>query len=245
VRKARSRNMFVLVALLLVLSTRCASPLNKCCDRDSRLTKNNSTYVCDRDEDKRVQIFTEDTNFFKNNADGECFDVDGNIVEYKYKNWTVVEKKEVHADFYYKCCPLGYFYNSVTHSCAEKKQNEEFITEKFVSVGLPQCKVIVDYKLTPGRYRLDLRNLYIDDQSITFRDGQFCIDRDQDEGMVVRGCYDDLSVCYTTRCVRKCCPDGQSFVGGPQCKNTYVHGLNLSFSDRINNSQGKVFIFQS
>jgi hypothetical protein len=243
-RKARCNidKMHIFLTVLIVLNPNYAASRNKCCDQDSYLTKNNSIYVCDKNEDNRVQIFTKDANFFTGNLSftGECLDVNQNIVvEYKIRNGTVIEK-EINVNFFNKCCPLGYFYHSVAHSCVERDRNEDFISQDFVRVGLPQCKVIVDYRLTPGSYDLDQGKLSIGDGSIRFQDDQFCVDKDQDDRLMARGCHEDLSVCYKTRCVRKCCPDGQSFVDGQNCKDTYVHGLNLSFSDRINNSQGNL-----
>ncbi|KAJ3654382.1 hypothetical protein Zmor_013573 [Zophobas morio] len=231
--------MYILtITFLLVLNTDYATLQHKkCCDADSYLRKNNSIYVCDKDDDKRLQIFTNETNYLKNAEEGTCVDTFPNITEYKISNHTVVKEQQIPVNLYPKCCPLGYFYHSVTHSCVWKENiDEDFITQNFVKVGLPQCRLIVDYKLTTG-YRMELGNLYIEGAG-TFREGNFCIDKDEGSSLIARGCHEDLSVCYDgVRCIHKCCPDGQSFVGGQKCVNTYEHGVDLSFTDRVNNSQ--------
>lgn len=220
--------------LILTLLVPLISALNKCCPPDTYLKKNNSVYFCEKDDDKRLQVFTKTST-----GEGICVEAfKKNITEYRIRNHTVLEEKQIAVNFYPKCCPLGYFYNSVSHSCVwRKNMNESFIKQNFIRVGLPQCMVIVDYKLAQGNFSMELGNLYIGDLE-KFKDGEFCMDLDQDGVLIARGCYEDLAVCEKYKCLRKCCPDGQSFVNGNKCKNTYEYGLNLGFTDRINNSRG-------
>lgn len=233
---------------LLVLSVQISYVISvhkKCCDKDNFLRRNFTNYFCDSDKDKRLQIFTSETNAFSSLKDGICFDTYPNITEYKIRNHSVVEEKQINVNFYLKCCPLGYFYHSAAHSCIPKDQlDKSFITQNFIKVGLPHCNLIVDYKLIPGKYRMELGNLYIE-ETRKFQEGRFCVDKDENNFLIARGCYDDLGPCYEgIKCIHKCCPDGQSFVNGQKCVNTYEHGLNLSFTDRVNNSQGN-FILNS
>ncbi|XP_030751051.1 G-protein coupled receptor Mth2-like [Sitophilus oryzae] len=57
--------------------------------------------------------------------------------------------------------------------------------------------------------------------------GTICLDRNQGGEMLMRQCRKDLSICDDARCFKKCCPDGQSFVGGGFCKDTFVRGIEI------------------
>ncbi|XP_030751216.1 G-protein coupled receptor Mth2-like isoform X2 [Sitophilus oryzae] len=68
------------------------------------------------------------------------------------------------------------------------------------------------------------------------KDGEYCVDQSVGDGYVMRECQNDLEVCITKRCFKKCCPEGQSYVGGGTCKDTYVFGMvteNQSYSPYI------------
>ncbi|CAG9767913.1 unnamed protein product [Ceutorhynchus assimilis] len=104
---------------------------------------------------------------------------------------------------------------------------------RFLRIGLPHCKMIIDYKLNFGSNSLLHPNLPADD---------YCLDNTEDNREVIRVCTDDFRLCESTKCIHKCCPDGQSFVNGSVCKPTYVYGVNLSFSENIDQNDDFVIV---
>lgn len=69
----------------------------------------------------------------------------------------------------------------------------------------------------------------------------YCIDKTHTDGFILRECKDSIEVCNEIRCFKKCCPDGQSFIGKDECFDTYKFGLNTSkWANIIENSTGKV-----
>ncbi|VEN57000.1 unnamed protein product [Callosobruchus maculatus] len=64
-----------------------------------------------------------------------------------------------------------------------------------------------------------------------------CLDETTRGGFIVRIC-ENIEICEKTKCVHKCCPDGQSFVNGSRCKSTWIHGIDLhEFSNEVENYQ--------
>ncbi|ERL95382.1 hypothetical protein D910_12646 [Dendroctonus ponderosae] len=61
----------------------------------------------------------------------------------------------------------------------------------------------------------------------------YCTDRTEDGTELVRICTSDFQICKFAQCVHKCCPDGFSFVNGSHCHPTFIHGLDLNFSESI------------
>ncbi|KAJ8978578.1 hypothetical protein NQ317_015995, partial [Molorchus minor] len=179
--------------------------------------------------------------FLRDNSTGECVDAAADFFIFTVNNGKIVKKRPVGGKIFPKCCPLGYVYNSVYHSC-EKKQNsvERYIEENFVKVGLPNCKIIVDYEVN-GTDNFDYTLINTTRKPISRNDavesGTYCIDESEKSTFVIRECKDTLKICDDIRCVRKCCPDGQSFINGSKCFDTYVHGLNLSSFSSVENPE--------
>lgn len=237
-----------LIFLFLLWNVQLAVLLQKCCDEGSFLVRNNSRYFCADDAERRVQINTFEDGFLAKNssgADGFCFDGADQITRYKVRNQTVVEERPISVNFYPKCCPLNHYYSSKMHGCVFKNNlDRSFIKQNFVKVGLPHCRVLVDYHLQSEKhyYRIELDTLHIDAEDIKYHSNNYCVDLNEDNRLMARGCHEDLDVCEETKCLHKCCPDGQSFVNGQNCKNTYSQGMNLSFSERIRNATGKKMV---
>ncbi|KAJ8958950.1 hypothetical protein NQ318_019721 [Aromia moschata] len=125
--------------------------------------------------------------------------------------------------------------------CVDVKDDiltHSFINESFVRVGLPECKLIVDRELDED---IDLYQTVIDVR----RNPDYCIDKNEKGSFSLRQCREDVRECEHVRCVKKCCPDGQSFVNGPNCLDTYTHGLNLSYSTRIEEPEGPFAIISN
>lgn len=62
---------------------------------------------------------------------------------------------------------------------------------------------------------------------------EFCWDKTLSSKYVVRICENDFDLCQDIRCIKKCCPDGQSFVNKASCQDTYIYGIDLHSSKRI------------
>ncbi|KAG5889462.1 hypothetical protein JTB14_016441 [Gonioctena quinquepunctata] len=203
----------------------------KCCGIDEVLIEfRNSSYGCGEDPLKRLGVFSNSTNFLREKADGTCLDVlNAWYSSVTVKAGEVVALTPMHnGDFFRKCCPLGYVYNPKLHSCARKLESTpSFIDKNLIKVGLPKCKVIVDFAVE------------VIDPDFWLGGADFCLDEDLDGKIVRRECRDDLSICDDIRCIKKCCSDGLSFVGGSNCLETYnKHGVDLSFSRNIEDPTG-------
>lgn len=215
------------------LSTQETYP--KCCDSASVLKKINETYHCTEDLNQRTQIVTNSTDFIQSDQDGFCVDIENSVTLFNISDGNLTKVQNLQVELFPKCCPLNYFYNRTSHGCVEGNSGT-FFEEKFVTVGLPQCKIIVD--LNDKFKKFENETLYLFEKNRIIQKGTFCIDKDQNQKYIVRTCLDNFEICESIKCVRKCCPDGQSFVNGSKCYDTYVHGLDLAtFSenmDRIN-----------
>lgn len=234
-----------LLTLALVLSNALISYGNrysKCCRYGEHLDSSNE---CVENKSKRLQIITNDTNFLNNNSDGECAEVTTDFFVFNVSNGKIVGKREISEKYYPKCCPLNYIYNSVMHSCEEKENVDySYLKENFVKVGLPDCKVVVDYELngtTDFEYGLiDAKGKHIRN---SLRDPEsFCIDENERGAFVIRECKENLEACEGIRCIKKCCPDGQSFINRAICYDTYTHGLNLSLFSSVEKSEGMCIV---
>lgn len=141
-------------------------------------------------------------------------------------------------DIFPKCCPIDHFYNTKTHGCIFGP-NPDFFQARFIRVGLVRCNFIVDYnyfKEVP-----DKGSRFWSDKNLQ---GGYCIDRDESGWFVIRVCESDYGVCGNLRCVRKCCQDGQSFINGTFCRDTYVHGLDMGkFGDYVESREGMYLFF--
>lgn len=232
--------VLLLVFATVVIKVTLCNDSSKCCSFDENLVKDgNSSYTCTKDITQRHQIFTRNTEFLKNSISGKCLDVVNNtFVEYSIDTNVVVEYE---GDFFPKCCPLNRIYNTNLHSCVENISIPlNYINNSFVKIGLTECKLITDFKLEQQTNFLDAYTQRIN----SFQDfNSFCFDRTEKGSFVLRECQKDLESCKDHKCVKKCCPDGKSFVNGSKCVDTYVYGLNLShFSQIVENHQGEYHI---
>lgn len=219
---------FILVSV--INSQAAPDGLGKCCDFGQILYEyKNATFACIDDSTKRKSVFVPVINFIKNNPTGSCLDYSTDFYEFQFSDQKIIGKTQLIEDFYPKCCPIGYMYNPIKHSCDPKNNFEHgFINRKLIKVGLPQCHIVADNLLTT-----------LDNQVIP-EDG-YCFD-ETSSGFVRRQCTEDGDICDNMRCVKKCCPDGKSFVNGAHCVDNYEIGMDLDFSTKIENPTGKCFI---
>lgn len=233
--------MYLFIVIIVVLVNRkCEGAIfkddstKKCCGYGEFLNvTNRNTFRCEENIRKRIDIYTNYSNFLIDHTSGNCIDItpDG-FFRYEIKAGVISEETPLDVTAFPKCCPLGFSYNTKIHACEENITiTEDYINETFVKIGLPQCKLIVDEKITEISPDLDPE------------DDNYCIDQDQNGDRIQRNCREDVGgVCDKIRCVKKCCGDGKSFVNGPNCMDTHVHGLDLSFSDNIAYPLGKLFL---
>lgn len=200
--------------------------IRKCCTENSEVTENTGDlFICGNQTSARYQVYADSFN----NTEGECTDSNTNgFFVYNLHKGKILSKNPIKAT-YQKCCPLQHTYNPLHRSCTkETNLTEGYLPYSLIKIGLPHCKVILDTKLE----NLDAVEKYFED----VRDENFCLDKNSQGGYIVRRCEDDLKVCEERRCIKKCCPDGQSFYNGGFCKDTFVHGLKLEeqyYSDFI------------
>ncbi|KAJ8978576.1 hypothetical protein NQ317_015993, partial [Molorchus minor] len=229
--------MFILAILTYllidktVLSHELVKP--KCCKSDDYLQKGGA-YKCTENASKRLGILSNETDFLETQQNGECIDIiddDFGVFQISAGNVTKEEPLDENYAYFTKCCPLRYYYNTVLHSCVQDDNiTHDFINDTFIRVGLPTCKLIVDREL--GN-EIDLYKNVINVR----RNDDYCIDVNEKGNYTLRQCREDPQVCNHIKCVKKCCPDGQSFVNGAKCVDTYTHGINLTFSSRIENPE--------
>lgn len=222
--------LFILITILIV-NRNCEGAFSKddsnkkCCGFGEYLNVTNwNTFVCAEDTRKRLGIYTNYSNYLIDHKSGSCLDLtpDG-FFRYEFHNGIISGETPVGDRAFPKCCPLGYTYSTRIHACEENiTLTEDYITQTFVKVGLPQCKLIVDETISEIP------------PDIPSDDDNVCIDQDQHGNLVKRKCKDDLKdVCDKVRCVKKCCPDGKSFIDRGLCVDTHIYGLDLSFSNNI------------
>lgn len=222
--------------------------LKKCCGSDQKLKKFKGSYKCIKDATRRLQIFTE-INFLETNYNGQCVDSDDNFFVFSRTSSKISRGEPVTDKYFPKCCPLNYHYNTIMHSCEEKEnRNENLITKKYVKVGLAHCRVIEDFEAADlGKLLLTTSDTGTENSTTMNwnEKASFCIDETEKRTYIKRICKDDLEICETTKCLRKCCPDGQSFINGSRCYDTYTHGIDLSrLKHLVQNYTGEYLIFR-
>ncbi|XP_060518274.1 G-protein coupled receptor Mth2-like [Cylas formicarius] len=222
----------VVCALLLNRVTASEDQLAKCCSAEDNLVKVKAGFTCQPDSRRRLQILTEENNFLNGSVSGECVEVTGdNFLLYEVKKEELNAIAVINETLFPKCCPLGFVYDHDRRSCAIGNNiSHDFIKGNYLSVGLPTCKIILD-----KFYKSVVHIETILDLDVV-SEGSFCLDQNSKGGFVVRECQDNLSICQRKRCIRKCCPDGQSYVGGANCMDTHVYGVQIAsqhFSDGI------------
>ncbi|XP_045467311.1 probable G-protein coupled receptor Mth-like 3 isoform X2 [Harmonia axyridis] len=229
---------FVLLHLIFAASS---DVLQKCCEPSEVIVDKNSTLQCDPNAGKRLQTNFVQNQTVSNNTDTLCVDVfaENKMVMFYVDQYGTIEKKmELEDEYYPKCCQLGHIYNDKLHSCQPANITSSTETtiplNSFILVGLPQCEVIVDFFVSDLKeVAWPTRILHVKGESRSFDGKKFCVD-DTVSGSryVVRIC-ESLDVCDRIRCIHKCCPDGQSFVNGSKCVDTFRYGIDLHSSANI------------
>lgn len=108
-----------------------------------------------------------------------------------------------------KCCPSNYTYISSRHFCLKNEYaNQSYSQNKVVETILPDCKVVLDEEI----------NTTVSNISKNF----YCINQNEKGSLMTRKCYDTLNICSEIRCIKKCCPQGQSFINTTKCSNSTV-----------------------
>lgn len=201
----------------------------KCCDLNSSMVQENGFIYCNHTANRRIFISTDLLINEANN--GNCLETfEDHLYLFAVKNNQFIITQNITHMMFPKCCPPESFYNKRTKSCSNLNQTNTFDSRRLKRIGLPHCQVISDYRILSGM-----------DQGLF--DENFCFDETVDGHKVMRTC-EDLSVCDKKRCLRKCCPDGQSFVNGSHCLDTFEHGLVLEdLSEFIHNITGKLFFY--
>jgi hypothetical protein len=234
-------------SLLLLLLIHIQNGLNadevypKCCDSDSVLKKINSSYICTPDLSRRTQIIANETAFVDTSEEGFCVDVEKSVSLFRFDGDEAVKVQDVTVEFFPKCCPVDYFYNSTTHGCVKSTNKVDmFFRGKFVRVGLPHCGTVEDVRISTIKNWNESLQLT---QNKIFAEGLYCVDKDQNNLFIARTCRDDC-ICKRIRCVYKCCPDGQSFINGSKCYDSYLHGVDFSaFAINGDNTNGICIYF--
>ncbi|KAL1490637.1 hypothetical protein ABEB36_013298 [Hypothenemus hampei] len=193
----------------------------KCCQKDFQVIQlENTTFQCSNTTHTRLQIQSKQYDTISNNTleNIQCVDIFQDAFHiFQLDGRTLTSNQLLDRDVFTKCCPLNHWYHKSTRSCS--KQNHEEITTQFIKIGLPHCKLIIDHTFS------NLSDAVKWTQELDL--GTFCLDSEVAGQYVVRKCQENLNVCQSKTCVKKCCPDGQSFVGGGICRDTYHHGLRM------------------
>lgn len=241
--KISTATFSILTHFIVSVSSAFSNPHQKCCPVDHVIVRENATLLCRLDVDKRIQ-----TNFLKNDFIteanlGTCIDVyDGNktAIFDVDENGDVHKKHDISVHFYPKCCHLEHAYNPKIHACQPWNVSKNIVPpNSFIFVGLPSCEIIQDIFISNlGGLNQSVIDLRFKNDDRTFDEGKFCVDSTVSGSFVARLC-ENYDICKSIRCVRKCCQDGQSFVNGSKCKDTFKYGVNLDVSKKIEEPEGK------
>lgn len=227
--------MTLIVMQIKVISA--SSDLNdlwKCCDFNSSMVILNDHYYCDKNVTIRLEVFSLGINHTE-----ECVEAHENSVYiFNSKNETFTKIREVIDEIPHKCCPYGFVYNVQKHSCDEASQASKD-KQGIITVGLRHCQVIIDHTYDFFNFtepNFNKTHIFIEDRTIP--KDKYCIENTSTGGTVVRVC-DGMKICEDVRCLSKCCPDGQSFVNGSFCTDTFVHGFDIRNLTYIENNNGE------
>ncbi|KAK9869402.1 hypothetical protein WA026_003157 [Henosepilachna vigintioctopunctata] len=227
------RNLFPL--LLLYISQVFGYINEKCCKTDQSITVTNNTFTCKNNTYERIQSNFKKNDFFGKNSNGSCIEI---YSQNKSAMFSVnvardISKEDIKVKYFPKCCPLLQKYNKTSHSCVISDNSdfrENFLEEdSFIKVGLPQCKIISDKVFSTSQ---DLQE-HIQEEISENVFGNYCVDSTIQGDFVIRKCEKNDQICSRVRCFHKCCPDGQSYINGSHCFDTFKYGVDLHSNKNI------------
>lgn len=223
--------MFRLVLIFLSVKLTLSENYPKCCPGGAIFAKNNDIYECRAGNATapRIQIVDRD---FENNEKSEkfCVDVENlnkSVISLFKKNSRFIKVQDLDVALFPKCCPLNFSYDSYTHGCAKNPNFQHFFNGSYVRIGLPYCRIIRDFKLESAGNG-DNGAFDVGEYNKMYGEGNFCVDKDISDTFIIRECTTEYNICSFMKCIHKCCPDGQSFINGSKCYDTYIYGLNFS-----------------
>ncbi|CAH1118010.1 unnamed protein product [Phaedon cochleariae] len=198
----------------------------KCCKTNEWIVSENQKLFCNKSQQNRLLL----SDSQKHNST-ECVEAYNSKVYLFGNQENSFVLKEVFPAVS-KCCPPNFYYNHVHHSCAFMPNKTKTLNESFIKIGLSHCNVISDFQFDSTHdFKIANGVLFLPNVTQNFPEYDFCVDDNVDGRFAVRVCR-DIGVCENIKCVRKCCPDGQSFVNGSHCLDTFQHGLRFeNFSD--------------
>ncbi|XP_044750825.1 G-protein coupled receptor Mth2-like [Coccinella septempunctata] len=210
----------------------------KCCGDGQEIVEKNSQFTCEKVQNARLQENFEIEDFLARNRPGTCVEIFSGktVATFQVKNDTKsVVKLEDHGEFFFpKCCPLDYRYNTTTHACEKEPGNSlGFLKmDSFVRVGLPECEIISDKILESQDVKMNGKDLILL-KEMRILEEKYCVDSTLDGKLIVRICESDYQICSQIMCIHKCCPDGQSFINGANCRDTFTHGIDLTLTEAV------------
>lgn len=223
------------------ISSASYADIPKCCKVGSVFVEQSDGFFCNRSENGRAVIQTDFEVDVNSTEEYECVEaVNSDLFLFKRTPNETTVVKNISDRMLPKCCPEGYLYDPVAHSCVENF-TETYFNVTFLIVGLLSCEIIYDYNFeNMDGIQLEDDGIFISNFNEHIRRDKYCIDETVKGSYVARVCK-DYDICDRVLCLHKCCPDGQSFVDGSHCKDTYKYGMELSrFSSFIpNNISGK------
>lgn len=227
--------VYLICLIALLVTVYSSSTLPKCCDLNSSLRFKNNTFTCEKKSSLRYNIITGD--ILNKTGANKCVDIwnSSTVSVFTVSNQNSFSRGEnVPVErIEHKCCPVGYEYEVTTHACTPSNKSSKYAF-RFVKVGLPHCFLIEDYIFD------DLTQLSRNKTQMQMREGEYCHDTVlNEEKFVLRVCRNNTEVCEKIKCIHKCCPDGQSFINGSFCMDTYVYGINFNFTDAVSEPDGK------
>lgn len=243
-----SKVMLVQVILLFLvtqtksinISSAPYADLPKCCKVGSEFAEQSGGFFCNKSENERVVIQTDVDVDLSDAEEYECVEaVSSDLFVFRRTTNETSVVQNISDRMLSKCCPNNYFYDPVTHSCVENSKESSF-NATFLQVGLPKCQIIYDYKFeNMDEIKIEDSNVFVSIGGEKYPRGEYCVDETMNRIFVVRVC-EQFDICDSVLCLHKCCPDGQSFVNGSHCKDTFVYGLDLyRFSNLLSDIYGK------
>nr|CAI5840483.1 unnamed protein product [Callosobruchus analis] len=226
---------FLIISLNIFGFIQVAYSLEKCCDGDFGIVIQNNSYICENGTSLEVST---------TQARAECKEAFGtSIAVFSVTSGGYNLERNITDLLTRKCCPRRFRYDAQTHACAS--HNLEIGNwGQIIPVGLSHCSVIKDYKvssMTDGLAVINDTHLRLDQFSRVIEMSRACLDEMTCDGFIVRIC-EDIEICKTTKCIHKCCPNGQSFVNGSSVRGIFMI-FGKMFSKCTNHSYIKMLKF--